>query len=67
MGDSALQVFDNLVRKNPENVTYRYHLAMALLQKGEKTKAKAELQTALTKKPPTEEEQKIRAALARIG
>ena len=65
--DSAIQIFNVAVRKQPENPTYRYHLGLALLQKGEKERARKELQTALTKSPGKEEEAKIKEAIARIG
>jgi tetratricopeptide (TPR) repeat protein len=51
--DVAIQIFNNLVHKQPENATFRYHLGVALLQKGEKNKARTELQAALAKKTST--------------
>lgn len=65
--DSAFQIFRSNVSKQPDNATFRYHLGLALLQKGDKSAARTELQTALTKRPAKDEELKIRETLARIG
>jgi len=46
---------------------YRYHLGVALLQNGEKHKARTEFQAALTKKPQQTDEKKIRELLAGIS
>jgi tetratricopeptide (TPR) repeat protein len=64
--DNALEIFRNNVSKNPKNATYRYHLAMALVQKGDKVRAKQELQTALTHNPSKEEEANIRELISKI-
>jgi Flp pilus assembly protein TadD len=66
LSDNALEIFRNNVSKVPTNSTYRYHLAMALLQKGDKVRAKQELQTALTHNPSKEEEASIKELIARI-
>lgn len=68
LADNAIEIFRDCVTKAPNHPTYRYHLGMALLQKGDKVKAKQELQTALTNKPSSkEEEDGIRDLLSRIG
>ena len=67
LNDSALQVFRGLTQTNPDNPTFHYHLAMALLQKGDKITAKTELQNALSKKPSTEVRHSVEAALAKLG
>ena len=67
MPDSALQVFQGLVRQNPKNPTFRYHLAVTLLQKGDKVRARSELQQALANQPRPEQEQKIRELIKQIG
>jgi Tfp pilus assembly protein PilF len=67
LNDSALQVFRGLTQSNPDNPTFHYHLAMALLQKGDKATAKTELQNALSKKPSTEVRHSVEAALAKLG
>jgi cellulose synthase operon protein C len=66
MDDSALQTFQNLVRKNPTNSTYRYHLGATFYQKGDKKQARVELEAALAAKPGPADEPKIRELLARL-
>jgi tetratricopeptide (TPR) repeat protein len=67
LNDSALQVFRTLTASNPDNATFHYHLAMVLLQKGDKNDAKAELQNVLSKKPSDEIRHDAEAALSKIG
>lgn len=64
---SAVQIFNGLVRKYPEEAAFRYHLGAGLLQQGDRNGARSELQAALERKPPPEMEKKIRALLARLG
>jgi Flp pilus assembly protein TadD len=65
--DSALEIFEDLVRKNPGYPVFRLHLGEALLKKGETAKARKELQVALASKPSIEEAAKIKELLARAG
>lgn len=67
LSDDAIKIFRDLVAQRPDHVTWRYHLALALFQKGDKLQAKRELEVALKNKPTSEENQKIRALLDRIG
>ncbi len=67
LSDDAIKIFNELLAKRPEHVTWRYHLAMALFQKGDKLQAKKELQQALKNGPKPEEEKKIGELLSRIG
>jgi len=67
LSDNAVEIFRDLVGKLPQNTTYRYHLGMALYQKGDKLSARKELQTALQSKPAPEEAAKIRELLAKLG
>jgi tetratricopeptide (TPR) repeat protein len=67
LADSAIMIFRDLVKNEPERATYRYHYAMALYQKGDKVSAKKELETALRSKPQKDEEGKIRDLMAKIG
>jgi tetratricopeptide (TPR) repeat protein len=67
MPEAAVQIFENLTRAHPTNSTFRYHLGAALLLKGEKERAKRELQAALTHEPGTHEEGRIRSLMAKIG
>jgi tetratricopeptide (TPR) repeat protein len=64
--DNALEIFRSNVSKVPKNSTYHYHLGMALYQKGDKLRAKQELQSALTNNPSKEEEANIRELIGKI-
>jgi Flp pilus assembly protein TadD len=64
MAESSIKIFDELALRFPNNALYRYHRGMALLQKGERVRAKAELIAALAQKPSKRDEAKIRAALS---
>ncbi len=65
--DSAMQIFQGLVKKYPDEPAFRYHYGAALLKKGDRTRARAELQTALDNKPPADIEKKVRELLAQAG
>jgi predicted Zn-dependent protease len=67
LSDNAINIFKELVRQEPDKSTFRYHLAMALAQKGDKPAAKKELEAALKSKPAKDEEQKIRELLAKVS
>jgi Flp pilus assembly protein TadD len=54
------------VTKAPKNPLYRYHLAMALYQKGDKEQARQELQTALANGPSKEEAASIHELIGKI-
>lgn len=66
MNAAALQTFKSLTKAHPGNPTFHYHLAMTLLKMGDKSRARVELQTALSMKPDTNR-QLIKELLARIG
>jgi tetratricopeptide (TPR) repeat protein len=66
MYDSALQSFQIAVNRNPGNMTFRYHLAATLYRMGNKSRARAELETALAAVPKSEDEPRIRELLARF-
>jgi tetratricopeptide (TPR) repeat protein len=65
--DSALEIFEDLVRKNPGYAVFRLHLGEALLRKGETAKARKELQAALASQPTGEEAARIKELLAKAG
>jgi tetratricopeptide (TPR) repeat protein len=65
--DSAIGLYRELVRTNPQRATYHYHLGLALAQKGNKPEAKKALEAALKNNPPREEETKIRELMSKIG
>lgn len=67
LSDSAIQVFKDLVAKEPGRATYRYHLGLALAQKGDKPQARKELETALKSNPDKLEESKIRDLLSKLS
>jgi tetratricopeptide (TPR) repeat protein len=64
---NALSIYDDLVKKQPNNNTFRYHRGLALLQKGDKVQAVREFQAALVKNNDAVETQKIREVLGRIN
>jgi tetratricopeptide (TPR) repeat protein len=67
LSDSAIDIFRELVSKDPKMPTYRYHLGMALSQKGDTPTAMKELQQALRSNPSKEEELKIKELLDKLG
>ncbi len=66
MSDSAMDIFQDLVGKMPQNATYRYHLGMAYAQKGDKVKALRELQQALRIGPGKDEVNHIRDLINKL-
>jgi Flp pilus assembly protein TadD len=66
MSDNAMDIFQGLVNQKPENSTYRYHLGMALAQKGDKPRAIRELQQALRSNPGKDEENKIKDLISKL-
>jgi tetratricopeptide (TPR) repeat protein len=67
MGDDALQILQPLVTNYPNEPMFRYHLAMALVLKGEKAAARKELEGSLNHHPSKDDVVKIRALLSKIG
>jgi tetratricopeptide (TPR) repeat protein len=65
--DNAIAIFEDLVKRNPASASFRYHLGMALYQKGDVKAAKQHLLTALDLGPDKSDEQHIRELLAKIG
>jgi tetratricopeptide (TPR) repeat protein len=65
--DNAVETFRTLVVQSPQNPTYHYHYAMALLQKGDRDAAKKECQTALTDRPNKEQETQIHQLMTKLG
>jgi tetratricopeptide (TPR) repeat protein len=66
LSDDAVRIFQELVTNHPNQSTYRYHLAMALNQKGDKPRAIKECQEALKNNPSKEERQRIQDLLTRL-
>lgn len=67
LSDSAIAVYRDLVNKQPNRPTFRYQLALALAQKGDRPSAKKECEAALRAKPSKDEETKIRELMAKLG
>jgi tetratricopeptide (TPR) repeat protein len=67
LASNALEIYNDLVAKEPKRATFRYHRAMALFQRGDKAQARKELEAALTFNPSKDDEGKIRELLKRIG
>jgi len=67
LNEDGLRMLRELVDRKPENPTFRFHLALALYQKGERALAKKELEAALRSKPSDREQGKIRALLAKVA
>lgn len=67
LSDSAVVTFSNLARKYPAFAGFRYHLGLALYQKGDKYAARKELQAALSDHPSQQDQQRIRELLQKIS
>lgn len=67
LSDNAIDIFKDLVQKAPNHSTFRYHLGMALYQKGDKPKAIKELTEALKFNPPKDEKDKIQQLLSKLN
>jgi tetratricopeptide (TPR) repeat protein len=63
----AIAIFRDLVKKQPANSTFHYHLALALEQDGDHAAAREELNAALKNNPSPADEQKIKELLQKIG
>ena len=67
LSDNAIEIFKDLVSKQPSQSTFHYHLAMALSQKGDKPRAMEQLKEALKYNPPKDEKDKIQQMISRLG
>jgi tetratricopeptide (TPR) repeat protein len=67
LSDNAIDIFRDLVNKQPDQSTFHYHLGMAFSQKGDRPKALEQLQQALKWNPPLDEKAKIQQLLSRLG
>lgn len=61
--DAALEILERVVAQNPDRASARYYLGLALMAKGERAKARAELQSALGKNPSPRDAARIKQAL----
>ncbi|MBL8234801.1 MAG: tetratricopeptide repeat protein, partial [Bryobacterales bacterium] len=64
--DSAIPIYQNLVKQYPKSPRFRYHLATALSQKGDTTQARQQLEAALASNPAPEEANRIREMLSKL-
>jgi tetratricopeptide (TPR) repeat protein len=67
MPDIAIESFRELVAKAPHQATYRYHLGIALWQKGDRPSALREFQNALKDNPKKEERDDMQAKIQKMG
>lgn len=65
--DLALQTFQSLVQKDPENSTYRFHLGLAMAEKGQRAEARDEMEKALRRSQDPQERQKIQESISKLG
>ena len=66
LNSEALQIFRQLVDQSPQNPTFHFHLAMALLKQGDKQGARTEAEKALKEAPPQQQD-KIKSFVGQIG
>ncbi len=67
LNDSAIQILNGLVKKYPNQAEFRYHLGVALLQKGELGEARTQFSIALSHKLPKEMADKIKEIMSKMG
>lgn len=67
LSDNAIEIFRELVRKEPGNPTFHYHLGVALYQKGDRLAARQALQAAMRNKPSADEAAKIKELMSKLG
>jgi tetratricopeptide (TPR) repeat protein len=63
---AALLILETLTREHPDDVTFRYHYAVALADTGNHSAARLQAETALAKKPPAETATELRNLLAQV-
>ena len=66
LSGDAVDIFKDLVVKVPNSSTYRFHLAKAYYQQGDKVRAKSELQSALKLNPTAYEKAQIEELLQKV-
>lgn len=66
LNDNAIEIFKELVVKQPKQSTFHYHLAMALNAKGDKSRALEQLKEALKYNPAKDEKDKIQQMIGRL-
>jgi len=66
LNTEALRIFRQVVQENPQNSTFHFHLAMALLKQGDRQGARDEAQKAMKNAAPDQQD-KIRSFVNQIG
>ncbi|MDQ6701542.1 MAG: tetratricopeptide repeat protein [Acidobacteriota bacterium] len=67
LSDNAIELFREIVTRQPNNPIYHYHLAMAFTQKGDKAQAMKEAKLALDHKPSKEQEGQIKELIQKLA
>jgi tetratricopeptide (TPR) repeat protein len=67
LNDSAIQILNGLVKRYPDAPALRYHLGVALLQKGKLEEAKTQFSMALSHNPPKDMADKIKEIMSKIS
>ena len=67
LNSQALEIFRQNVQQYPQNGSFRFHLAMALLKQGNKDAAREEAEKALKNTTQPAEQDKIRSFVSHIG
>ena len=62
---SALQIFQQLSKRFPNDAGFRYHLALALLQSGDRAQGEQQLRTAVAADPSLADTNRVRSILSR--
>ena len=65
--NQSIEIFRELVDKDPARSTYRYHLARALYLKGDQAGALGELRAAADRHPGDAESKQIQALMSQLG
>ncbi len=63
---AALQILATLTSEHPNDANFRYHYAVALNDNGNRSAAKLQAETALSKKPPAETAALLRDLLTKV-
>jgi tetratricopeptide (TPR) repeat protein len=67
MSDEGVNILEKLVREHPENAAFHYHLALALVTKGDRPNALSELHQAMEARPSRAEKRQIEELLAQVN
>lgn len=65
--NDSIRMLRDLVSRRPDSAPFHLHLALALYQKGDRSSAKRELESALRHQPSAKDQLKIKELLAKVG